>query len=105
MSEDEGISKNEQSSLSKPSSNLFEGSVALSAQNAEIKERAGKLRDRKVNTWTPVLVWPVGFSKIYAKKTLVYTSEDCLHQERWPLLPVNLVGEIIFNLELTDVEA
>ena len=99
------IIKNEESSLSKLSSNLFKGSVALSAQNAEIKERAGKLRDRKVNTWTPVLVWPVGFSKIYAKKTLVYTSEDCLHQDRWPPIPAKLVGGIIFDLELTDVEA
>ncbi len=67
------------SSISKLSSSLFEGSVALNASNAELKESAVKFRDRKINTWTPVLVWPIGFSKQYSKQTIVYTSEDCLH--------------------------
>jgi hypothetical protein len=58
---------------------MFEGSVALSASNAEFKESAVKNRNRKVNTWTPVLVWPIGFSKVYTRKTIEYTSLGCLH--------------------------
>ena len=71
VNEEDGNGKNEASqisSISKLSSSLFEGSVALSASNAEFKESAVKNRNRKVNTWTPVLVWPIGFSKVYTRK-------------------------------------
>ena len=80
--EEDGNGKNEASqisSISKLSSSLFEGSFALSASNTELKESAVKTRDRKINTWTPVLVWPIGFSKQYSKQKRVYTSKDFLH--------------------------
>ena len=63
------------------------------------------VRDREIVFWTPVMVWPTGFLKAHKKETILYKSDSCLHNQKYPLLSSNLVGGIIIDLHTTDVES
>lgn len=47
------------------------------------------------------MVWPSGFVKKHQKETKEYLSNECLHQNRWPLLPLSLKGGVIIDLQHT----
>jgi len=46
------------------------GSVASAAAQAPFKVSKIAVRERKIVFWTPVMIWPVGFMKVYKKETV-----------------------------------
>ncbi len=92
--------------ISESSASIFEGSVPSAASQRSIKESKVTERERKATFWTPVMVWPTGFIKKHSKEVKEYLSTECLHNNRWPVLPPHLQGGIIIDLNHTkDVES
>jgi hypothetical protein len=51
-------------------SSLLVGSVASAAAKAPLKISKVIVRERKIVFWTPVMVWPGGFTKVHKKETV-----------------------------------
>ncbi len=77
---------------------LLTGSIASAASRISLKESKATVRDRKIIFWTPVMVWPTGFIKQHKKETLEYRSDECLHNRKYPYIPVKLQGGVIVDL-------
>ncbi len=50
------------------------------------------------------MVWPAGFVKTHQKEILEYRSNDCLHNAKFPYIPVKLQGGVIIDLGTTEIE-
>jgi hypothetical protein len=72
--------------------------VPSAASQRTIKESKKVERERKATFWTPVMIWPSGFIKKHVKEVKEYLSTECLHINRWPVLPPHLSGGIIIDL-------
>jgi hypothetical protein len=86
-------------------SSLLSGSVSSAAAKVPLKVSKTIVRDRSIVFWTPVMVWPTGFIKAHKKMTIEYKSDSCLHNGKYPLIAPGLVGGIVIDLRVTDVES
>lgn len=87
--------------ISESGFSIFEGSIPSAASKRVLKESKIIERERKAIFWTPVMVWPTGFLKKHAKEVKEYFSTECLHNNRWPVLPPHLIGGVIIDLNHT----
>jgi len=49
---------------------MLVGSVASAASKVPLKASKITVRDRKIVFWTPVMIWPAGFTKAHKKETI-----------------------------------
>jgi len=85
-------------SAASQSSSMLEGSVASAAAKAPIKASKVKVRERKLIFWTPVMIWPSGFTRVHKKTVMHYRSDECLNSGKMPYIPHKLAGGIIIDL-------
>lgn len=80
-------------------------SVASAAAKAALKvSKAGKVKERRVIFWTPVMIWPAGFTRCHKKEVVCYRSDESLHNGKVPYLPVGLTGGVIIDLGTEEIE-
>ena len=79
--------------------------MASAAAKVPLKASKVIVRDRRIIFWTPVMIWPGGFTKAHRKETIDYRSDGCLHNDNMPYVAVRMPGGVIIDLATTDVEA
>ena len=67
-------------------SSLLSGSVSSAAANVPLKVSNTVVREKSIVFWTPVMLWPSGFTKVHKKQTIEYKSDSCLHNAKYPLI-------------------
>jgi len=79
--------------------------LASAAAKAPLKaSRAAVVKEKKIIFWTPVMVWPAGFTRVHKKETVHYRTDESLHNGKVPYLAVGLSGGVIIDLAADDVE-
>jgi len=82
---------------------MLEGSVASAAAKAPLKTSKVTVRDRKLIFWTPVMMWPSGFTRVHKRTVMQYRSDECLNSGKMPYIPHKLAGGIIIDLATAHV--
>ena len=78
--------------------------MASAAAKAPLKISKVIVRERKIVFWTPVMIWPGGFTKVHKKETVEYRSDGCLHNDKMPYVAIRLPGGVIIDLATKEVE-